>query len=74
MWKATELRQFLLYGVPVVLFNISNKIYRHFMPLSVSVRILLSPDLCIKNCDYADDMLKLFVKEFGSFCGMKYVG
>lgn len=46
MWKATELIQFLLYTGPVVLLNnIPNRMYRNFILLSVSVRILLSPDL-----------------------------
>ena len=75
MWKATELRQFLLYTGPVVLVNnISNKMYKHFMLLSVSVRILLSPDLCTENCDYAEDILKLFVKNVGPNYGMEFVG
>ncbi|CAI5682040.1 unnamed protein product [Oreochromis niloticus] len=75
MWKATELRQFLLYTGPVVLFNnIPSQMYRHFILLSVSIRILLSPDLCIDNCDYADDVLKQFVKDFGLIYGLEFVG
>lgn len=74
-WKATELRQFGLYTGPIVLFsNISNKMYRHFMLLSLSVRILLSPDLWTENCDYAEDILNLFVKDFGLIYGMEFVG
>lgn len=62
MWKATELKQFLLYTGPVVLVNnISNKMYKHFMLLSVSVRIPLSLDLSTENCD-AEDIMNLFVK------------
>lgn len=75
MWKATELRQFLLYTGPVVLLNnIPSQMYRHFMLLSVSIRILLSPDLCIDNCNYADDVLKLFVKNFSLLYGVEFVG
>lgn len=75
MWKATELRQFLLYTGPVVLFNkIPSQMYRHFMLLSVSIRIILSPNLCINNCDYVEDILKLFVKDFGLIYGLEFVG
>ncbi len=48
--------------------------YKHFMLLSVSMRILLSPDLCTENCDFAEDMLKLFVKDFGLIYGLEFVG
>lgn len=60
-WKATELRQFLLYTGPVVLLNnIPSRMYRNFLLLSVSIRILLSPALCSPdNCDYAEEILKL---------------
>ena len=50
MWKVTELKKCLLYtGAVVLVNNISNKMYKHFMLLSVSVQILLSPDLCTEN-------------------------
>lgn len=72
MWKATELRQFLLYTGPVVLLkNMPNTMYRNFILLSVSVRILLSPDLCTENCE---DILKLFVQDFGLIYGLEFVG
>jgi len=75
MWKATELRQFLLYTGPVVLLkNIPDTMYRNFILLSVSIRILLSPDLCTDNCDYAEDILKIFVKDFGIIYGLEFVG
>ncbi len=75
MWKATELRQFLLYTGPVALLNnISSVMYKNFMLLSVSMRILLSPDLCTENCDFAEDILKLFVKDFGLIYGLEFVG
>lgn len=74
MWKATELKQFLLYTGPVVLVNnISNKMYKHFMLLSVSVRIPLSLDLSTENCD-AEDIMNLFVKNVGLIYGMEFVG
>lgn len=74
-WKATELRQFLLYTGPVVLLNnIPSIMYRNFLLLSVSMRILLSPALCSPdNCDYAEEILKLFVTDFAAIYGAEFV-
>jgi len=55
MWKASELRTFLLYTGPVALRNILPTVkYNHFMMLSVSIRILVS--------DKAKDL------EWNAFC------
>ncbi|XP_046892441.1 uncharacterized protein LOC124478255 isoform X1 [Hypomesus transpacificus] len=71
-WKATEVRQFLLYTGPVVLLNnIPSRMYRNFLLLSVSMRIpaLCSPD----NLDYAEEILKLFVTDFAAIYGNDFV-
>lgn len=48
-WKATELRQFMLYTGLVCLRGIlSDTVYSNFMSSSVDMFILLSPDLCSK--------------------------
>jgi len=48
-WKATELRQFMLYTGLVCLRGIlSDTVYSNFMLSSVGMFILLSPDLCSK--------------------------
>lgn len=63
-WKATELRQFLLYTGPVVLRDIlSDTLYQHFMLLSVGVSILACPRFALSYCDYANTLLTLFVTE-----------
>lgn len=69
-WKATELRQFLLYTGPVCLKGILNKqMYGNFMLLSVSMYILLSPRYCRVYCNFAGDLLKTFVKNAGEIYG-----
>ena len=69
-WKATEFRQFLLYTGPVVLNGkLPNHLYRNFMLLSVSIRFLLCPTLCLEYCDYAKELLVNFVKNFSGIYG-----
>lgn len=69
-WKATELRQFLLYTGPAVLKKIfkGKKLkgfYDNFMLLHTAIKILSSPHLCQKpeNNKYAKDLLILFVEQ-----------
>ena len=74
MWKATEFRQFLLYTGPVVLKGrLSTRWYKNFMLLSVAMRILLSPALCSKYCDYADKLLKCYVNNYAKIYGPEQV-
>ena len=67
LWKATELRQFLLYTGPVVLFGIlPQHLYTHFLYLHIAISILVNSILC-KNeyyLKYADHLLKDFVNDF----------
>lgn len=61
-YKATELRQFLLYtGVIVLENNLDKNKYEHFLTLHVAVRILLSDLLMQTMTDYAEELLKYFV-------------
>jgi len=63
-WKATEFRQFLLYTGPVILGEfLSRKVYHHFLLLSVGIRILASRQLALDFCDYANELLVLFVSK-----------
>lgn len=69
-WKATEFRQFLLYTGPVILREILSKsLYDHFLLLSVAIRILACPHLAMTFCDYANELLCLFVSEAGKLYG-----
>jgi len=71
-WKATEFRQFLLYSGPVILSQLLPvKYYRHFMLLSVAVYCLSSPVFCSYYCEYAKQLLVLFVKQMEELYGNK---
>jgi hypothetical protein len=73
-WKATEFRQFLLYSGPAALHsNLKDSVYRNFMVLSVAMTILLSPRLCVNYCDYAKQLLNVFVQNFISIYGSEFV-
>jgi len=76
LWKATELRQFLLYLGPVVLKGIIDEnVYSHFLTLHAAITILVSPNLSakIENIQYAKELLRHFVKCFQIIYGKKYV-
>lgn len=73
-YKATELRQFLLYSGPVVLKKIANKnIYTHFMALSCAIRILCSPALYRIYNNYALKLLEYFVQKYAILYGKEYI-
>ncbi|CAI6366430.1 unnamed protein product [Macrosiphum euphorbiae] len=72
-WKATELRQFLLYTGPVVLKNVlSEECYDNFMSLNIAMIILLSKNQSNK-IEYADKLLHYFVKSFQNIYGDHFV-
>ena len=63
-WKATEFREFMVYSGFVVLKGILNdQLYDHFMLLFVALRILMSPQLAVNYCDYANELLVKFVND-----------
>lgn len=69
-WKATEFRQFLLYTGPVVLFDcLSKPKYQHFMVFSIGIYCLTSSVLCATHCEYANELLRLFVQDFATLYG-----
>jgi hypothetical protein len=73
-WKATELRQFLLYTGMVCLHGlVEEAVYNNFMLLSVSMHILLSPSLSQDYSEYAGELLRAFVKNFGEIYGLHLV-
>lgn len=72
-WKATEFRQFLLYtGIVIMKLILSPMLYNHFLCLSVAIRILINPYLCVKFNTYANSLLLWFVSHYGEFYDEKY--
>jgi hypothetical protein len=64
-WKATELRQFLLYTGPVVLRGVvSDAVCEHFLSLSVAISIMLdsNSEKRAAYLDYAQELLTYFVE------------
>ncbi|XP_070379187.1 uncharacterized protein [Dermacentor albipictus] len=69
-WKATEFRLLLLYTGPVVLMPVlPPDLYMNFLSLHCAVYILASPSLCQQHTDYAESLLKYFVKTFARLYG-----
>jgi len=72
-WKASELRQCLLYTGIVVFQNVVKKeVYNHFVVLSVAMRILLVKCTNYFN-NYANLLLRQFIVTFKSLYGQSYV-
>ena len=73
-WKATEFRQFLLYSGMVSLNKkIPKEIYDNFMLLMSAIHILANPHLAYVHCDYAKELLILFVSHFGKLYGTRFI-
>lgn len=69
-WKATELRQCLLYTGFVIFQDIlSNQIYTHFKELSIALRILLTVNINEEYIDYASNLIRHFVESFRDIYG-----
>uniref|UniRef100_A0A1Y1LQ64 DUF4218 domain-containing protein n=1 Tax=Photinus pyralis TaxID=7054 RepID=A0A1Y1LQ64_PHOPY len=71
-WKATELRNFLLYIGPVVLKSkVNNDVYLNFLTLHVAVRILCNSTAIAnkENIKYAERLLEHFVQSFAIIYG-----
>ncbi|OXA40777.1 hypothetical protein Fcan01_24539 [Folsomia candida] len=72
-WKATEYRQFVLYTGPIVLNKIlAAELYQHFLCLHVAITILVNPKTYLTLNNYAEELLKYFVNNFGEIYGKKY--
>ena len=73
-WKATELRQFLLYTGPVVLREVLPiEHYSLFLCLHYAIRILISEALGKTHSYYAEELLQHFVKTFPILYGKEFL-
>lgn len=76
MWKATELRQFILYTGPVVLKGILREdCYINFITLHIAITILVSPTLSnnYNNIMWAQMLLEYFLKCFKKIYGAAFM-
>ncbi|XP_050064613.1 uncharacterized protein LOC126553503 [Aphis gossypii] len=73
-WKATEFRSFLLYsGLIVLRGKLKKSLYKHFMLLHCSVRLLMSDETCITYNELANKMLRQFVTQYSDLYGEEYI-
>ncbi|EFN89121.1 hypothetical protein EAI_12487, partial [Harpegnathos saltator] len=73
-WKAIEFRQFLLYTDIVMIKSVLSSIcYNHFLSLSIAIRILIDPELCVTFNSYANSLLLWFVSNYGNIYGNEYL-
>lgn len=69
-WKATEFHTFLLYTGPISLKNtLPDGMFHHFLLLHVAITILCSPSLSSTQCDCAQELLVVFVRNFTALYG-----
>ena len=74
MFKATELRLFLLYIGPVVLKSrLTSDRFNNFMTLHKAVKILASPQYCRAYSDYAKSLMSNFVENASILYGNAFV-
>ncbi|CAI6373398.1 unnamed protein product [Macrosiphum euphorbiae] len=72
-FKATELRQILVYTGQVVFKNIlNNNCYKHFMALSIAMNILLTSNMG-NYVKYAQNLLYYFVQTFETLYGKHFM-
>lgn len=73
-WKATELRQFLLYtGIVVLQQNLGKHEYQHFLCLSVATSLLIRRSTYEKYNKYANELLIYFVNRFSELYGGEFI-
>ena len=62
LWKGSEFRSILLHMGPIVLFSVlPNDLYKHFLLLSVKIRLLLSSKSVNRYRVLSKHMLREFV-------------
>ncbi|XP_032457922.1 uncharacterized protein LOC103316011 isoform X2 [Nasonia vitripennis] len=73
-FKATELRQLLLYTAPVIFNGLVNPaLYLHFLLLHASIRILINPHFTPESVAFAENCIKLFVQTASDVYGIEFL-
>lgn len=73
-WKATELRQCLLYTGIIAFKNVLSKdTYNNFLALSIAIRILLKKNVTNEYNNYAKQLLIYFVTSFKYIYGEMFM-
>lgn len=73
-WKATELRQVLLYSGPIFLYGVVlSSVYTHFLILHVLMRILSRKHLTEIDKMRARNFVKVFINKANSVYGPEFV-
>lgn len=73
-FKATEIRNFLLYYGPIILkANLNKTFYAHFLLLVVASRILACPETCQKYNNKASQLIQQFIKSYGTLYGQHFI-
>ena len=74
LWKATELRQFLVYTGSYALKGlVAPEMYELFLSFSCAMTILLSQSLAHRHCHYARELLVTFVSNFAHCFGSQFL-
>lgn len=74
LWKASELRTFLLYMCPLALKSVLPSVeYDNMMCLHVAMTILYSSTLLVKYKGYADELLKTFTHNSACLYGNQFL-
>ena len=73
-WKATEFRQLFLFTGPLVLKDaLPEVLYHNFLLLHVAISCLVHPYYCKLYCNFARELLVLFVKHCQEVYGQEFV-
>ena len=62
-WKASEGRVFLIYFVCIVLQDMPEALYHHFLLLSTAITIMESKEFSANMLDYAHELIKRFIQQ-----------
>ena len=74
LWKATELRQFMIYTGSYALKGlVTPEVYELFLSFSCAMTILLSPSLAQRHAHYARELLVTFVSNFAHCFGSQFL-